>query len=140
MLLIVPKQFVIVTVWRRGLANVCATHLAATAYTTAGAVSLGIKAPAPVHAHHKRTWSCTHQQCLIVPTCSYPHSIAKRFSTNSTTTAKLPTDKMSSVSRIRQNYHDESEAGVNKQINLELYASYVYQQLVRQFLDLITHN
>ncbi|KAH9393810.1 fts3-like protein [Tyrophagus putrescentiae] len=34
-----------------------------------------------------------------------------------------------SISKIRQNYHSESEAGVNKQINLELYASYVYQQL-----------
>lgn len=29
----------------------------------------------------------------------------------------------------RQNYHSESEAGVNKQINLELYASYVYQSM-----------
>jgi len=29
----------------------------------------------------------------------------------------------------RQNYHAESEAGVNKQINLELYASYVYQSM-----------
>jgi ferritin heavy chain len=29
----------------------------------------------------------------------------------------------------RQNYHEEVEAGVNKQINLELYASYVYQSL-----------
>ena len=29
----------------------------------------------------------------------------------------------------RQNYHAECEAGVNKQINLELYASYVYQSM-----------
>lgn len=29
----------------------------------------------------------------------------------------------------RQNYHSECEAGVNKQINLELYASYVYQSM-----------
>ena len=34
------------------------------------------------------------------------------------------------ISKIRQNYHSEVEAGVNKQINLELYASYVYHQLV----------
>jgi ferritin heavy chain len=40
---------------------------------------------------------------------------------------------MSSKSRIRQNYHDECEAGVNKQINLELYACYVYQQLAFHF-------
>jgi len=29
----------------------------------------------------------------------------------------------------KQNYHAECEAGVNKQINLELYASYVYQSM-----------
>ena len=31
-----------------------------------------------------------------------------------------------SVSKIRQNYQTEVEAAVNKQINIELYASYVY--------------
>ena len=31
----------------------------------------------------------------------------------------------------RQNYHAECEAGINKQINLELYASYVYSSMVR---------
>lgn len=36
----------------------------------------------------------------------------------------------SSKSQIRQNYHDESEGGVNKQINMELYASYVYAAMV----------
>lgn len=30
------------------------------------------------------------------------------------------------MATIRQNYNEESEAGVNKQINLELYASYTY--------------
>lgn len=30
----------------------------------------------------------------------------------------------------RQNFTAESEAGINKQINLELYASYVYQSMV----------
>ena len=34
----------------------------------------------------------------------------------------------------RQNYHAESEAGVNKQINLELYACYVYQSMVSAIL------
>jgi len=33
----------------------------------------------------------------------------------------------------RQNYHEECEAGVNKQINLELYASYVYQSMAWYF-------
>ena len=38
----------------------------------------------------------------------------------------------------RQNYHAESEAGINKQINLELYASYCYQSMVsRPILGLI---
>lgn len=34
-------------------------------------------------------------------------------------------------SLVRQNYHEECEAGINKQINLELYASYVYMSMVR---------
>ena len=33
--------------------------------------------------------------------------------------------------RCRQNYHQNSEAAINKQINLELYASYVYMSLVK---------
>ncbi|XP_070567215.1 soma ferritin-like [Ptychodera flava] len=33
------------------------------------------------------------------------------------------------AAQCRQNYHSESEAGVNKQINLELYASYVYHSM-----------
>jgi len=38
-----------------------------------------------------------------------------------------------SVTRPRQNFHSESEGGVNKQINLELYASYVYQSMAWYF-------
>ena len=34
------------------------------------------------------------------------------------------------MSLCRQNYHEECEAGINKQINLELYASYVYLSMV----------
>ena len=37
------------------------------------------------------------------------------------------------VSVVRQNFHAESEAGLNKQINLELYASYVYQSMSLYF-------
>nr|AAN39099.1 ferritin [Araneus ventricosus] len=40
---------------------------------------------------------------------------------------------MSKGSQIRQNYHEESEAGVNKQINMELYASYVYAAMAFHF-------
>jgi len=38
-----------------------------------------------------------------------------------------------SVSQCRQNYHSESEAGVNRQINMELYASYTYQSMSMYF-------
>lgn len=34
------------------------------------------------------------------------------------------------MAAIRQNYHEESEAAINKQINMELYASYVYMSMV----------
>lgn len=37
------------------------------------------------------------------------------------------------MSVIRQNFHDESEAAINKQINMELHASYVYLALAYQF-------
>lgn len=40
---------------------------------------------------------------------------------------------MSRQTQPRQNYHEESEAGVNRQINLELYASYVYQSMAYYF-------
>nr|AIA57693.1 ferritin [Galaxea astreata] len=36
-------------------------------------------------------------------------------------------------SLARQNYHEECEAGINKQINLELYASYVYMSMAYHF-------
>jgi hypothetical protein len=32
---------------------------------------------------------------------------------------------------IRQNFHQEVEAGINKQINMELRASYIYQSMVK---------
>jgi len=34
------------------------------------------------------------------------------------------------MTTIRENYHPECEAAINKQINIELYASYVYQSMV----------
>ncbi|XP_023397062.2 ferritin heavy chain-like [Loxodonta africana] len=36
-------------------------------------------------------------------------------------------------SQVRQNYHQECEAAVNRQINLELYASYVYLSMAFHF-------
>lgn len=37
------------------------------------------------------------------------------------------------VSRVRQNFAAASEEGVNQQINLELYASYVYMSMAYHF-------
>ena len=34
------------------------------------------------------------------------------------------------LSKIRTNYHSSSEALINKQINMELHASYVYMSMV----------
>merc|ERR1711994_925386 len=43
----------------------------------------------------------------------------------STSQTPRTTVKMA-VSKIRQNYHEDCEALINKQINMEFYASYVY--------------
>jgi len=37
------------------------------------------------------------------------------------------------MSQIRQNYHSECEAAINKQINMELHASYVYHAMAYHF-------
>ncbi|XP_068928392.1 ferritin heavy chain-like [Petaurus breviceps papuanus] len=39
----------------------------------------------------------------------------------------------SSPSQVRQNYHQDSEAAINRQINLELYTSYVYLSMSYYF-------
>uniref|UniRef100_A0A915K885 Ferritin n=1 Tax=Romanomermis culicivorax TaxID=13658 RepID=A0A915K885_ROMCU len=40
---------------------------------------------------------------------------------------------MNSSSIIRHNYHQDCEAAINKQINLEMYASYVYMSMAHHF-------
>lgn len=40
-------------------------------------------------------------------------------------------------SQVRQNFHQDCEAAINRQINLELYASYVYLSMVRGHLMVI---
>jgi len=37
---------------------------------------------------------------------------------------------MAQECQVRQNYHEETEAGINKQINLELGAFYTYLSMV----------
>ncbi|XP_056658278.1 ferritin heavy chain-like isoform X2 [Monodelphis domestica] len=51
------------------------------------------------------------------------------FTTSSSASAETP----SSTSQVRQNFHQGSEAAINKQINLELYASYVYLSMAYYF-------
>merc|ERR1712083_859937 len=45
---------------------------------------------------------------------------------------QLATIKMS-MSKVKQNFHPDSEALINKQINMELYASYVYLSMSTYF-------
>lgn len=40
--------------------------------------------------------------------------------------------KTKMASQVRQNFHEDCEAAINKQINLELYASYVYLSMVKK--------
>jgi len=68
--------------------------------------------------------------------CTYGHfrhlavfSIYCNFLFYNITTDSQATLIMAAQTQPRQNYHQESEAGVNKQINMELYASYVYQSM-----------
>ncbi|XP_004477750.1 ferritin, mitochondrial [Dasypus novemcinctus] len=44
-----------------------------------------------------------------------------------------PAGSAASPSRLRQNFHADSEAAINRQINLELYASYVYLSMAYYF-------
>merc|ERR1712179_183504 len=64
--------------------------------------------------------------------------VATNFQTStssSSSTSQTPrrqTIKMA-VSKIRQNYHEDCEALINKQINMEFYASYVYLSMSSWF-------
>jgi ferritin heavy chain len=37
------------------------------------------------------------------------------------------------ASQVRQNFHEESEAAINKQINMEMYASYTYMSMASYY-------
>ncbi|MDL1139895.1 ferritin, partial [Yersinia pestis] len=49
------------------------------------------------------------------------------------TSPQPPAMTTTSPSQVRQNYHQDSEAAINRQINLELYASYVYLSMSYYF-------
>merc|ERR1712233_56456 len=67
-----------------------------------------------------------------VPGSSLLHIQTSTFSSTSQTPRTTTTVKMA-VSKIRQNYHEDCEALINKQINMEFYASYVYLSLSSYF-------
>merc|ERR1712037_149564 len=53
-------------------------------------------------------------------------------SSSTSQTPRRPIVKMA-VSKIRQNYHEDCEALINKQINMEFYASYIYLSMSSYF-------
>merc|ERR1712117_463372 len=50
----------------------------------------------------------------------------KTFKIPPITFSRKPKTDKTKMSRVRQNFHEESEALINKQINTEMHASYVY--------------
>merc|ERR1712168_971566 len=66
-----------------------------------------------------------------VPGSSLLHIQTSTFSPTSQT-PRTTTVKMA-VSKIRQNYHEDREALINKQINMEFYASYVHLSMSSYF-------
>merc|ERR1712039_486911 len=50
----------------------------------------------------------------------------KNFKIPPITFSRKPKTDKTKMSRVRQNFHEESEASINKQINMEMHASYVY--------------
>merc|ERR1712243_366118 len=62
--------------------------------------------------------------------------------THYTAFTHLQTLPITIMSAIKQNFHLESEAWINKQINMELYASYVYLSMSAYFArtDIALHG
>ncbi|XP_048660908.1 ferritin heavy chain-like [Marmota marmota marmota] len=83
------------------------------------------------------------QQCLDGTRRSTPTPAAAQsqqpFATSSQRPRPLPPLQLRAShgyhapSQVRQNYHQDSEAAINRQINLELYASYVYLSMSYYF-------
>merc|ERR1712241_736421 len=57
----------------------------------------------------------------------------QRVNERTTKHHQLPDNLTMAMSKIRQNFHQETEALINKQINMELYASYVYKSMATYF-------
>merc|ERR1711953_1218622 len=59
--------------------------------------------------------------------------LLQQLQTFSSTSQTPRTTVRMAVSKIRQNYHEDCEALINKQINMEFYASYVYLPMSSYF-------
>merc|ERR1711910_76769 len=80
----------------------------------------------------RQTWELQPRRLREwVPGSFLLHIQTSTFSSTSQTPRRT-TDKMA-VSKIRQNYHEECEALINKQINMEFYASCVYLSMASYF-------
>merc|ERR1711934_1158994 len=80
----------------------------------------------------RQTWELQPRRLREwVPGSFLLHIQTSTFSSTSQTPRRT-TDKMA-VSKIRQNYHEDCEALINKQINIEFYASYVYLSMSSYF-------
>merc|ERR1712224_896784 len=71
------------------------------------------------------TLHSTVRNCL----CSISYTIYTSY----TTRTYYTTNTRMSQSKVKQNFHSDSEALINKQINMELYASYVYLSMSAYF-------
>merc|ERR1712172_236614 len=69
---------------------------------------------------------------LLLATTNYPNFF-NFFFFNLPNSNKTTTTVEMAVSKIRQNYHEDCEALINKQINMEFYASYVYLSMSSWF-------
>ncbi|XP_044937717.1 ferritin heavy chain-like [Mustela putorius furo] len=79
--------------------------------------------PSPRPAAQSQPSAISSQRPRTAPR---PPVARRRLSSAAATTTASP-------SQVRQNYHQDSEAAINRQINLELYASYVYLSMSYYF-------
>merc|ERR1712181_56325 len=84
----------------------------------------------------RQTWQLQPRRLREwVPGSSLLQQTIQTSSTFSSSTSQTPrtTTVEMAVSKIRQNYHEDCEALINKQINMEFYASYVYLSMSSYF-------
>merc|ERR1712181_49827 len=84
----------------------------------------------------RQTWQLQPRRLREwVPGSSLLQQTIQTSSTSSSSTSQTPrtTTVEMAVSKIRQNYHEDCEALINKQINMEFYDSYVYLSMSSYF-------